>query len=179
MNIFPWPKTRISLLLAGILTLSACAGMPLQRPPEAHLSFQSGQQVTVDVTAQDPALKAAFLKWARRGVYSQTPVYRQLPGIFVLTGKPRLAGNGYLPGQAPTMNLEDPKTKPAEAKNGDIGLVIHADGTVGPEIILVYGYGIVACCEAPANIRIGKITSGKSALGSVQRGDNLTGIAIH
>lgn len=171
-------KTCYVLTLAALLILGGCASQPAHKRPVATFTFQNGESVTVKLMGKDPALEAAFMGWAAQGAYTQTLVYRQLPGIFVLTGKPRLAGNGFMAGQSPTPNPEKPDKKPAPTKIGQIGLVMHPDGTVGPEIILMYGYKVVTCCEEPANIAIGTITGGRKSLGTVQRGDNLQSIAI-
>jgi hypothetical protein len=175
-------KTRLATLIFAT-ALTACAHVstgtkqPAKAPPPlAELSFQFNQQVTLELLNEDPALTEAFLKWAKDGVYANTPVYRQLPGIFVLTGKPRLKGTAFIAGTNPT---PDPKGKPArDATMGYAGLVIHADGTVGPEIVLTYGRCFRAYCEGPANIRFAKIGDGQGSLGAVQRGDNLMNIAI-
>lgn len=171
-------------LLAVALVLSSCAGAPAAKPkpkpqPTASLTFQNGETVTIQLAGRDPALEKAFQKWVKQGVYTQAPVYRQLPGIFVLTGKPRLAGNGFVSGPTPTTNPEKPNKAPPETKTGQVGLVKHADGTYGPELILMYGKAIVSCCEAPANIAIGTITKGRNNLHRVQRGDNLEHIQIN
>lgn len=171
-------------LLAGATLLAGCySAIPRHKPKAApppvtaQASFQFGQTANVLLDASgNTGLQQAFQQWVRQGVYTQTPVYRQLPGVFVLTGKPRLAGQGFVMGTQAT--LEPKQKKFPEAKAGEAGLIIHADGTVGPELILIYGHSVTSCCEAPQNIRIGKITSGKSALKSVQRGDNLQSIAI-
>jgi hypothetical protein len=167
------------LALATALLISACSSMsgetptrsaPPPSPTMAQLTFQNGQTATLKLDG-DPALRAAFLKFAAAGAYTETPVYRQLPGIFILTGKPRLAGQGFVTGQPM------PQGK-SEARFGQVGLVTHADGTVGPELVLIYGPSVTTCCEAPANLRLGTITEGKWSLRHVQRGDNLTSIAI-
>lgn len=165
--------------------LFACAAaLPPQKalqnqsppPPAAALYFQFNQQVKLQLLDEDPALLGAFTKWVNSGVYSQTPVYRQLPGIFIIAGKPRLKGEPFVRG---TLATPLPKNKkPKEASKGYAGLVIHADGTVGPELVLTYGRCFRAYCEGPANIRIAKITDNSGALGTVQRGDNLISIAI-
>lgn len=176
MNLLAQPHAKIlnKLILIVALALAACAHTLLTNAPSAQLTFQNGQQATVRLDAGDPALQKAFLQWAGQGVYAQAPVYRQLPGIFVLAGKPRLAGHAFVSGQSPTPLLKN--AKPEEASTGQIGLVTHADGTVGPEIILIYGHALRTCCQAPANILIGTITSGESSLHTVLRGDNLVNI---
>ncbi len=177
-------KLTPKALILAALALSACTpAIPRSTytPPsyKAEATFQFGQGVTIklDESTGNTGLQKAFRGWVEQGVYTNTPVYRQLPGVFVLTGKPRLAGQGYVMGGEPSKTKPD-QTKFPEAGAGQIGLVTHADGTVGPELILIYGHSLTTCCDAPQNIRIGKITSGKSSLKSVQRGDNLQSIAI-
>ena len=168
------------LTLGAMLALAACASqpdpnhIPRPAPPKvATLTFQNGQTATIKLNGKHPALENAFRQWVAQGTYTEIPVYRQLPGIFILTGKPRLAGQGFITGEIPAS-----ESSLKSVGYGQIGLVTHMDGTVGPEIILMYGQGVVNCCDEPANISIGRITDGKWSLRNVQRGDNLTGIAI-
>ena len=166
------------LAVTAALILASCtASAPSGPPTLAQATFQNGQVVQIKLDPNlDPALKTAFENWVAQGVYTNSPVYRKLPGIFLLTGKPRLAGYGFQSGVIPTPN---PKGKtPPSTTSSNIGLVVHADGTVGPELILQYGIGVVSCCEAPQNIRIGILTKGALKLHQVERGDNLQNIVI-
>lgn len=169
-----------TLILATTLILSACAThkpapVPLG-PTIAQLTFQNGQTATIKLDGKHPELETAFQQWAANGTYTQTPVYRQLPGIFILTGKPRLASQSFQPGAIPTP-LPDNK-KPAATGVRGVGLVVHQDGSVGPELILHYGPAILNCCDFPANIRIGTIQTSTSNLATIQRGDNLQSLTI-
>lgn len=170
---------RRLLALALLITLAGCASANQKSAPVGPnlvMQFQNGQSITVELFNRNQAVQNTFLAWVGQGVYTNTPVYRQLPGIFILTGKPRLAGRGFMPGPA-MVQLE----KQPSAKTGQMGLVVHADGTVGPEIYLQYGYTLRECCTAPATIPIGKINNmatGKKTLASIERGDNLINIAI-
>lgn len=171
-------KLARATILCTALTLAACSSLPLtEKKVTANLEFQFGQHAEIQLDNDlDPALKDAFLKWVNDGVYTQTPVYRQLPGIFILTGKPRLAGQGFVAGQVPLP--EAWREGNGDVGTGDVGLVTHADGTVGPELILKYGPGLITCCEAPQNLRIGTISKGSFKLRSVQRGDNLISVGL-
>ncbi|RYD48359.1 MAG: hypothetical protein EOP85_03700 [Verrucomicrobiaceae bacterium] len=178
--------THLALLAALLLTGCSTAqpvrstrSQPVQPSYVADATFQFGQNLTIklDPATGNSGLQQAFAGWVEQGVYTNTPVYRQLPGVFVLTGKPRLAGGTFIEGSSPTRTKPDQREFP-EASVGQVGLVTHADGTVGPELIFIYGYSVTACCEAPQNVRIGKIVKGRSSLKSVQRGDNLQSIAI-
>jgi hypothetical protein len=167
-------------LLAAALLLTACAENPLVIAPTkavpgptVTITFQNGQTADVLLSGRNPALEYQFLQWAKQGVYNQAPVYRQLPGIFLLAGKPRLSGFAFIDGRY-TENLGQQKG----TRHMQAGLVTHADGTVGPELILQYGWGVRSCCEAPANVTIGRIMEGRRSLPAVQRGDYITGIAI-
>lgn len=177
------------LLLLAALVLAACSSQqqlprstpkpPPQPAYKADAIFQFGQGVTIklDPSTGNSGLQESFKEWVQQGVYTNTPVYRQLPGVFILAGKPRLGGQGFVEGGEPS------RTKPnqrefKEASFNHVGLVVHADGTVGPELVFIYGVSVTNCCEAPQNVRIGKIVKGRSSLKSVQRGDNLQGIAI-
>ncbi len=178
------------VLLAVTLVLAACSGSgytykahakPALPKPFVEMVFQEGQKVRVQMLGQDAELENAFMSWVEQGIYTHAPVYRQLPGVFVLAGKPRLKGEGFVMGTAPAPQV-DAKGQPVAPKMydssvGHVGLVVHADGTVGPEMILVYGKAVGACCEAPKNVRIGAIRSGRLILESVKRGDNLLGVA--
>ncbi|PZP38477.1 MAG: hypothetical protein DI585_07280 [Pseudomonas fluorescens] len=159
-----------AVLLTAALFASACASS-VNPKQNLELTFQNGQTAIVKLNDTNPEIRNAFLNWVDQGVYAQTPVYRQFPGVFLLAGKPRLKGEGYISGPGTPL-------KPKHPHYGQIGLVIHADGTVGPELLMVYGVGLTSCCEAPQSIVIGRITSGKGDLGTVQRGDNLQTIAI-
>ncbi|TKW60464.1 MAG: hypothetical protein DI628_06055 [Blastochloris viridis] len=177
-------------LMAVALVLAACSGngytykahaKPALPKPFVEMVFQEGQKVRVQMLGQDAELENAFMSWVEQGVYTNAPVYRQLPGVFVLAGKPRLKGEGFVMGTAPAPQV-DAKGQPMapkvhEAGVGHLGLVVHADGTVGPEMILIYGKSVGACCEAPKNVRIGAIREGRLILESVKRGDNLLGVA--
>ncbi len=179
------------LLVVMTVALAACGSgagytykphaAPALPKPFVEMVFQEGQKVRVQLLGQDAALENAFMSWVEQGVYTNAPVYRQLPGVFVLAGKPRLKGEGFVIGTAPAPQFDEkgqsvaPKVE--EATTGYMGLVVHADGTVGPEMILVYGKAVGACCEAPKNIRIGAIRMGRLILNDVKRGDNLLGVA--
>lgn len=178
------------LLLCVVVAVAACGGggytykapaKPALPKPFVEMVFEEGQKVRVQMLGQDAALENAFMSWVEQGVYTKAPVYRQLPGVFVLAGKPRLKGEGFVMGTAPAPQVNEkgePVTpKMEEASAGYVGLVAHADGTVGPEMILVYGRALGACCEAPRNVRIGVIREGRLILRDVKRGDNLLGVA--
>lgn len=141
--------------------------------PEVEITFQNGQHASIMLGKNQPALKKQFLGWVQQGVYRNAPVYRQVPGDFLLTGKPRLAGWGFIKG----LYVEN-VAKQHSAHYGQVGLVVHADGTVGPELIIKYGFSVQSCCLDPANVEIGKITSGSASLAKVPLGDNTLGIAI-
>ena len=144
-----------------------------QPGPMLVFTFQNGQQAQVLLGKKHEHLKEHLLAWIQQGVYRNSPVYRQVPGDFLLTGKPRMAGWGFVKG----MYLENLAKQPS-ARYGQVGLIVHADGTVGPELIIKYGFSAQNCCLDPANVQIGKIITGKAALGKVKLGDNLLGIAI-
>lgn len=174
----------LAVLLAacgGGYTYKAYPKPPLPKP-EAEMVFQEGQKVRVKMLGQNAELENAFMSWVVQGVYTQAPVYRQLPGVFVLAGKPRLKGEGFVMGTGltPVMNKQGQMVTPEvkDARMGQIGLVVHADGTVGPEVILVYGACLRTCGEAPANLRIGTIEQGMLGLRDVLRGDNVAGVSL-
>lgn len=167
-----------NLFLSLALVLAACSSsLTAQQPPlprpQMQASFQQGQTITIKLAGKNGPLENQFAEWVREGVYTNAYVYRQLPGVFILAGKPRLQGMPFVDGGS----VQDPK-KQSSTHYGNIGLVTHADGSIGPEIILYYGWSVRECCQTPANVTIGTITSGQSSLGKVQRGDLLTNIAI-
>lgn len=182
------PKLPQALFLSFALLLAACGSSltdapaalrapfskdtPLPRP-QMQVAFQQGQTVTIKLAGKNGPLENQFVEWVREGVYSNAFVYRQLPGVFILAGKPRLQGLPFVDGR----EVENLKKQP-QTHYGSVGLIVHADGTVGPEMILYYGWSVRECCQTPANVRIGTITSGQSLLAKVQRGDVLTNIAI-
>lgn len=153
---------------------------PVPRPV-AEMVFQGGQKLHVRMAGEHAELEGAFMSWVAQGVYTEAPVYRQVPGVFVLAGKPRLKGEGFVMGTAPAPQV-DAKGQPVAPKLrepgvGELGLVKHADGTFGPEVIIVYGLDPRACCEAPQAVRIGTIEEGRRGLREVLRGDNVLGVA--
>jgi len=168
---------RLGLVLVALLLGSCAARQPMVDLPVVELDFEGGQRVQVRLLGMDAGLENAFMGWVEEGVYTEAPVYRQLPGVFILAGKPRLKGEGFVPGTilTPEVNRKGEivvRERP-EARAGYVGLVVHADGTIGPELIAIYGRDPRGCCEAPANVRIGVITGGRHALREVMRGDDL------
>ncbi|MBI1309001.1 MAG: hypothetical protein GC129_03955 [Proteobacteria bacterium] len=167
-----------TLALAVALALAACNGMapevfnqPTTLPGEVVLEMENGQTATLRITSQNPALTGFIKAMVGRGYYNDQYFYDQTPGSFVLVGKARLSGRPTVAG--PYIKI-DAKNQPDSAGTGEVGMVVHVDGTVGPELILRYGFMLRDRDLQPQNIAVGRITSGKSALGALHKGDKLT-----
>jgi hypothetical protein len=170
---------RFLIVAALALGFSGCGYTYIGKPqanhvPTLHLTFQGGQSAEVSVIPNSP-FKDALMGWADAGVYNGTPVYRNMPGVFLLTGKPRLAGNNFVQGVPMPTPAHDVSNLPGRA---EAGLVVHADGTVGPELIVRYGTCILSACERPQAVRFGYVTRTTGNLKDILRGDRLESVTV-
>lgn len=176
------------LFLAAPLLLVACSGsrMPsfnVPNPfeaiapsgPEVTMQLENGAQVKFVVTTTNTQLAQFVRVMTERGYYDDQYIYRDVPGAFVLTGKARLSNRPTVAGPyVPKETLD----KLGDVGTGEVGLVTHVDGTVGPEFILRYGMMIRDQETQPANVKIGVITAGKEALEAAEKGDKVTKVTI-
>lgn len=159
--------------------LAGCTTQPTVSPPpigKLVVEFQGGQTATInlDKKGADYRLNSAVATWAKQGYYNGQFVYRQVPGYFLLAGKARL--NGHVPEQGISyvgLQADGTMAELPEAHMGQVGAVVHANGTVGPELMLQYGWSLADEGTEPQNIRIGTLEEGKGNLKSVQRGDKI------
>ncbi len=159
------------LSLLALIALSGCASLPFSGSSAGQkytLEFQGGQTAEINITSNHPGIQTAIKAWIEQGLYNQAPVYRQVPQQFLLVGKPRLTGQPYFSGPALTS-----ETKIGTQNIGNVGLVVHADGTLGPELMLHYGIRALSCCQNLQAVTIGTITRGSRNLATVKRGDTL------
>ena len=180
LNITPMHKLSHRVLLAVVLMLAACSGMKMSdftpanpfaesgSGPTITMKLENGQTVTLILTTRVDELAQFTRVMIERGYYDDQYIYRDVPGDFVLTGKARLSGRPTLAG--PYIKDAD---KMDAVTTGQVGLLIHQDGTVGPEFILRYGRMIRDRETQPANVAVGYIKSGKDVLEAAQKGDKV------
>lgn len=168
------PRTLATSFLVTLL--ASCATQPKAPPPppigKLVVEFQNGQTAVVNLDEKQAhyGLSQFVAGLAGQGYYNGQFVYRQVPGYFVLAGKSRLTAQTALPGLYGPAGITP--TLP-EAQSGQVGAVVHADGAVGPELILQYGWSVADEDTEPQNIRIGTLKMVHGSLKSVQRGDKI------
>lgn len=139
---------------------------------QATVMFERGQSVTFTYDENTP-LTPYVRQWVLSGVYNGASVYKQVPGVLVMVGKGRLDGRAFVPGPG------KPEPRPVSADSTHaVGLVVHADGSVGPELSIRYGRGVWGCCDAPQTVFIGYVQS-ESHLADVQRGDRTGVVSVN
>lgn len=143
--------------------------------PEVTLTLENGAQVKFVITSKNAQLAEFTRILIERGYYNDQYIYRDVPGAFVLTGKARLSNRPTMAGPyVPKDEIE----KLGDVGTGEVGLLVHVDGTVGPEFILRYGMMLRDQETQPQNVLIGKLTEGQDALEAAQKGDKVARVSV-
>lgn len=182
-----WRACLKSLMMCALVWgmavgLGACATKaPKPVFGKLEVEFQGGQTalINLDEKTADYALNGAIAQLAAQGYYNGNIVYRQVPGYFVLLGKARLSGQPTLPGvYGVGLGANGKVRQLPEAGEWQVGAVVHANGEVGPELLLQYGWSVVDAATELKNVRIGTLQAVEGKLLNVRRGDKVVAIRL-
>ncbi|NBX86079.1 MAG: hypothetical protein EBQ80_02390 [Proteobacteria bacterium] len=156
--------------------IPAITPSPALLRPDADVTFTlpSGSfSFTVAATPENISTYAHTL--LSSGYYRGQYIYRQVPGVCMATGIATLSG--WRNARAMQLPMQQSKGgfKPIKTTTtgpGTVGLLRHANGTIGPELVIHYGINPLEKCPLPAT-RIGKITQGRDALRQTKKGDKI------
>jgi cyclophilin family peptidyl-prolyl cis-trans isomerase len=165
---------------AGNYLSTQTAALNQPEPPKAELVLEvSGAEasgrVVYAMDMSQPWLVQPFMHWVDDGYYDGLYLSRVVPGMFAESD------NGFWSnrkvGHPIRVAYDKDGNGPAQAGQGNIGLVTNRDGTVGPRLLMMTGGAVTTFLDrtdVPPSAAIGTLTEGADVLAHLSKGDKIT-----